>query len=279
MHQRLLRLEKRLTRSVLSALAGACVLASTTIHAGVIFTDNFDTGSTAGPQNGAAWRAPTSTVQVSSAQSFTPSYSLQFTYAGVASGQDGMAQATMDLPQRSEMWFHYKLYIPSNYVHRSDGASNNKFLAVYAAPYQTPGFQINLSTEPNGSGGSNLEIHHYNNGSEQTVVPAASNFIATPDLGKWMDLVIQVRVPTSGSSANGIVAVWKNGKQITNVTNLQAYGGSSNYINQCYFLGWANSGFANTTYLYIDQLTIADSSLLSNTQPTNTPDPPTLTVN
>jgi hypothetical protein len=256
-----------------------CVLTCTSVRAGIIFVDNFDTGSTAAAQNGASWRAPTSTVNVSSAQSFTPKYSLQFQYAGVPLGQDGMAQGTMDLPQRSEIWFHYKLYIPSNYAHRSNtSASNNKFLAVYAAPYQTPGFQINLSTEPNGTGGSNLEIHHYNNGSELSVIPAASNFIAGSDLGKWMDLVIRVRVPTSGSSNDGIVAIWKNGTQVVNVTNLQAYGGSSNYINQCYFLGWANSGFTTTTYLYIDQLTIADSSLLPGSTQGTTPDAPSLTV-
>jgi hypothetical protein len=240
--------------------------------AAVIFTDNFDTGNTAGPQNGASWQAPTSTVSVSNAVSSSPSYSLQFTYAGVASGEDGMAQATMTLPQRSQYWFQYKLYIPANYYHRTDtGPNNNKFLAVYAAPYQTPGFQINLSTEPDGSGGSNLEIHYYNNGHEQSPIPVTTSFISNADKGKWMQLLVQVKVPSSSGSNDGIVNVWKNGQQVANVTNLASWGSTSNYISEAYFLGWADSGFTNTTLLYIDDLTVADTPL-SSSQPI--PDPP-----
>lgn len=242
--------------------------------AAVVYTDNFDTGRTAGPQNGASWQTPTSTVTVSNAVSSSPSYSLQFLFGGVPSGQDDMAQATLTLPQRSQYWFQYKLYIPANYNHRTDtGPNNNKFLAVYAAPYQNPGFQINLSTEPDGSGGSNLEVHYYNGGHEQSAIPVTAGFIGNADKGKWMQLLIEVKVPSSSSSNDGIVSVWKNGQQVANVTNLVSWGSSSNYITEAYFLGWADSGFSNTTMLYIDDLTVADAPLSS--QPRPIPDPPT----
>jgi hypothetical protein len=274
-------------RGTATALAlSASLIGAMPVSAATIFSDNFDSGSTAAAQNGASWDAPTSTVAVTNTLGQSGCCSLQFTYAGVPLGQDDMAQATLTLPQRTSYWFQYSLYVPTNYYHRTNTtASNNKFLAVYAAPYQTPGFQINLSTEPNGSGGSNLEIHYYNNGSEQTPIPAFSNFItASNDGGKWMNLIVQVTVPTGASTNNGIVSIWKNGTQIANVTNLAAYGGSSNFISQAYFLGWSNSGFTSTTLMDIDNLVVADTPLTSSgssgsgsgsTTAAAVPDPPT----
>lgn len=249
-------------RGAATALAlSASLIAALPASAATVFADNFDTGTTASAMNGASWNAPTSTVAVTKSFGSSGCCSLAFTFQGVPSGQDDMAQATLTLPQRQTYYFQYQLFVPSNYYHRSDSASNNKFLAIYAAPYQTPGFQINLSTEPNGSGGSNLEIHYYNNGSEQTPIAAASNFIGSGDLGKWMSLVVQVSVPSGSGSNNGIVNIWKNGTQITKVANLASFGGSSNYINQAYFLGWSNSGFTSTTVMNIDNLVIADTPL------------------
>lgn len=276
-------------RGPLTALAvSASLFSALPASAANVFTDNFDIGTTATAFNGAFWDAPTSTVAVTNTFGYSGSCcSLAFTYQGVPLGQDGMAQATLTMPQRTSYWFQYELYIPSNYYHRTNTtASNNKFLAVYASPYQTPGFQINLSTEPNGSGGSNLEIHYYNNGSEQTPIPAASNFIGPNDLGKWMSLVIQVSVPSGSGTNNGVVSVTKNGTKIVNVTNLASYGGASNYINQAYFLGWSNSGFTSTTVLNIDNLLVSDTAPGSTsggggtTTPTPVPDPPSsVTVN
>jgi hypothetical protein len=263
--------------TALAALSMSLFAAMPT-YAATIFSDNFDTGATAAAQNAASWQAPTSTVAVTKSTAASGCCSLGFTYGGSAIGGQGMAQATLAVPQRTTYWFQYKLFVPSNYYHRNnDGASNNKFLAVYAMPYSNPGFQINLSTEPNGSGGSNLDVHYYNNGSEQTPVAAATNFIGSGDLGKWMSLVIQVAVPSGSSSQNGIVNVWKNGQQVVNITNLASYGGASNFINEVYFLGWANSGFTATTVLNIDDLVVADTPLTGTSTGTSTP-PPTSTV-
>ena len=247
-------------------------------QAATLFTDGFEGGVlSSSSQNGVSW-IDSQNVAVSKDVAASGSYSLKFTFVGGPSGTDAWAEQRISLPRRNAYWFKYKLYIPSNYYHRSDGASNNKFLAVYQSPYLkvNPGFQVNFSLEPNGSGGSNIEIHHYNNGVEGPVQTVAQDFITDADKGKWMDLMMQVQVPTSATSQDGIMRLWKNNELVVDVTNLTSWGGiDKNYIDQAYFLGWANSGFAQTTYLYVDDVTIADSPL----DVADVPNPPTnLTV-
>ncbi len=239
-----------------------------------LFTDGFENGTLSRTaQNGVAWIDSTSTA-VSSSVAATGKYSLQFNFAGVPLGEDSFAEQRISMPQKSDYWFKYKLYIPSNYYHRNDDYANNKFLAVYQAPYlkTNTGFQVNFSLQPNGSGGSDVEVHHYNGGSEGPVQLVYRNFITDADKGKWMEVIAEVKVPTSATSKDGVMKLWKNGTQVVNITNLPSWGGSGkNYIDQAYFLGWANSGFAQNTALNIDDVVIADSPLTGGA----VPNPPT----
>lgn len=257
-----------------SALAVALTLPMAA-SAATLFTDGFEKGTldrTA--QNGVSWIASQATA-VNNGQAASGQYSLRFSFAGVPRGEDSFAEQRIALPSKPAYWFKYKLYVPANYAHRSDSYSNNKFLAVYQSPYQkeNSGFQVNFSLQPNGSGGSNVEVHHYNNGSEGPVRwDVVKNFISDADKGKWMDLIAEVRVPASASSADGIMRLWKNGQQVVNITNLASWGGSGkNYIDQAYFLGWANSGFDQTTLMYIDDVQISDTPFAAGP----TPNPPT----
>jgi hypothetical protein len=236
-------------------------LASSAATSATIFTDSFENGSLASAQNGASWGGSRDTA-ISTSRYFSGQSSLQFTFEAGPLGDDAFSEQRINLPRRSAYWFHYKLFIPSNYHHRSDGASNNKFLAVYRAPYQTPGYQVNFSLQPNGAGGSNLDIHHYRNGSEQKVRRVATNFITDADRGKWMDVIAEIRVPSSSTAYDGVMRLTKNGSVVASVTDLGAWGGTdANYIDQAYFLGWSNSGFNDTTVMYIDDVVISDTPI------------------
>ncbi len=61
-----------------------------------------------------------------------------------------------------------------------------------------PGFQVNFSLQPNGSGGSTFA--KLQGGIEGPVSIVARNFITDTDKGKWMELIAQVKVPTSSTS-------------------------------------------------------------------------------
>jgi hypothetical protein len=262
-----------------AAFTFAAAFAMSLSNATTLFTDGFESGNLSHTENGVAW-IDSQSVAVTSSVAASGKYSLQFNFAGVPDGQDSWAEQRISLPQRSDYWFKYKLYIPTNYYHRTQTyEANNKFLAVYQAPYlkTNTGFQVNFSLEPNGSGGSDVEVHHYNGGVEGPVQLVYRNFITDVDKGKWMELIAEVKVPTSATSNDGVMKLWKNGQQVVNITNMASWGGTGkNYIDQAYFLGWSNSGFTQSTALNIDDVQIADSQLTSGTAAgAVTPNPPT----
>ena len=43
-------------------------------------------------------------------------------------------------------------------------------------------------------------------------------------------------------------------------TSLDIYDSSVDYMDAGYLLGWANSGFASTTYLFVDDVSFFDSN-------------------
>ena len=93
----------------------------------------------------------------------------------------------------------YDLYVPGNYAHRVVSPANNKFLAIYRDPYGALGYQVNFSTGPNGSGGSDLGTHYYENGVEGRVIYPASarSFLTAADAGKWRRIVVHMKTPTT----------------------------------------------------------------------------------
>jgi hypothetical protein len=68
----------------------------------------------------------------------------------------------------NEMWVSFDLYVPTNYQHRNDSPSNNKFFAIFNNNYN-PGWQLNFSLTPDGSQGSRVGIYYYGNGVNQQV--------------------------------------------------------------------------------------------------------------
>ncbi len=244
----------------------ACALTMHDAFATVLFRDGFESGNLKHTENGIVWGSSAHT-RVSSANPRTGTYSLQFNYLAVPPGKDDWSEQRIQFHRPyTDLWFRYDLYIPGNYYHRiqPSSPSNNKFFAIYRDPYGIPGFQVNFSTEPNGSGGSNLEVHYYYNGTEQKPISpeGAGNFISSADLGHWHTIVIHVKVPSGNDTNDGVMQLWKDGRQFVNITNLDSWGGTNkNYIDAAYLLGWSNSGFTRKTDFYIDNVIVSDSPI------------------
>ncbi len=80
--------------------------------------------------------------------------------------------------------------------------------------------------------------------------------------GTWHHFVAHVRVPASATSNDGVIQLWKDGALIADYQTFDMYGGDGeNYMDEAYLLGWANSGFAETTVFYIDNVVIADTPI------------------
>ncbi len=239
-----------------------------TASAQILFQDGFESGNLGFTQNSITWGSSAST-QVNSQNPRTGSYSLEFIYPAKVPNSWSEQRFELTNQQLAEIWISYDLYIPTNYFHisSSTGPSNNKFFAIYHDPYTTPGFQVNFSTEPNGSGGSNLEAHYYNNGAEQSPIsqPSSQNFITSADTGRWHHMILHVKVPTGATTNDGIMQIWKDGTEIMNITNLASWGGTgTNYIDAGYILGWSNAGYAQQTDFYVDNFIVSTTPLSEN---------------
>ena len=262
-------------------------LSSKNVNAANFLTDGFESGNLTSPvvSGSSGWGGTSAgsgdNVSVSNERAHSGSNSLRFSFGGNASTtDDAWAEQRADVTQTNEFWGRMYVYIPSNYYHRSVSPNNNKFWAIYAKPYETPGFQVNLSTYAWTSGGSGLALHTINNGAEQTAIDAYPNFITSSDFGTWMEIIVRVKVSTGPSSADGIIQVWKNGTRIANYTSLNIYGNNGrNYINQIYLLGWSNSGFNQTTTMYVDDVTLgSDVITAASATPIAAPAPAGLNV-
>lgn len=252
-----------------AAVATAAAAATLTSGGGGVaaFSDGFESGGFAAAQNGISWAGsnygPQDLVQVNNGLAETGTYSLLLRHGGGVSGEDSWAEERISIATPvSEIYIKYGFYVPPNYVHRNDSPGNNKFLAVYAAPYGTPGFQVNVSTGRIDDNNSKLDFHIYDNGAEQSPVSVPGAFISAADKGTWLGVILRVKVPTSLGSGDGVMEIWKNGSLWYSRTNLAIFGSSGrNYINEIYLLGWANSGFAVDTDFRVDNVVIAYSNI------------------
>ncbi|MFY3773156.1 heparin lyase I family protein [Marinobacter salsuginis] len=245
------------------------LLSSTIAYAEPQFHDTFETGDLSHSENGVYYGGSTG-ASVSAVNKLNGSYSLRFLFRAKPLGEDSFAEQRMIYPQTNELWLKFDLYIPSNYYHRNDSPSNNKFLAIYKKDYRYPGFQVNWSLTANGQGGSNIALHRYRNGGEQRILDPeiGRNFLTSSDRGKWINIIARVKAPSSATASDGIMQMWKNGDLVTNETSLDNYGGTNeNYMDELYLLGWSNSGFTEETIFYLDNLSI-------DNEPFNRPNPP-----
>ena len=241
------------------------VLATSTVNAQILFQDGFESGNLTHTQNGIRWAPEGVRTSISSTQVRSGTRSLEFSFEAVPAGQDSFSEHRVTMTSRyTDLWIMYDLYIPANYYHRPESGANNKFFAIFRDPYPASGYSVNFSTYPNGSGGSHIEVHYFNNHAEEPYLTPESgrNFITSADAGRWHNIILHFKVPTGQGTNDGVMELWKNGSRIVNITNLASWGGSgTNYMDQAYLIGWANSGYAQQTDFYVDNFVISDTPL------------------
>ena len=234
----------------------------------VLFQDGFESGDLTHTQNNIRWaqEGVRTSISTTPAPVREGARSFEFSFEAAVDDKDSFSEHRILLtPKYTDLWIMYDLYVPVNYHHRTQRDSdNNKFFAIFRNPYTSPGFQVNFSTTPNGSGGSNIDVRYMNNGAEQgSLTPTSGqNFITSTDAGRWHTIIMHFKVPTGQNTNDGIMQLWKNGSEIINITNLASWGGSgANYFDQAYVLGWSNSGYTEQTNFYVDNFVISSKPL------------------
>jgi len=202
------------------------------------------------------------------------SQALQFTYNGSGSG-DAWSETRFRLayggnPTVQECWMEYYLYIPAGteskgaaFVHREDppGWDNNKFISIYN---DQPGDGSEVSTlvefYRSDSYGTDLSTARpitaidAESPTEQRGISAhATSLIASTDLGNWVQYRHHFKVSGDGTN-DGEHHLWKNGTLWTSSTSVNNESDitATTYYERGYLMGWANSGYAATTYFLMD---------------------------
>ena len=163
--------------------------------------------------------------------------------------------------------------MPTNYVHRSQQnigeSANNKFLTLWGDAYQGgPGWGGGWETWPDGAGSGQLKYHNFRPDQSHRADPAHASVrpFDLADRGTWVTFTAQVKLATAANN-DGEMRVWRrrggNGANelIYEMTSLPIYNGAGNYLERGYLLGWTNSGFAETTVFYLDNVAISTSPL------------------
>lgn len=235
------------------------------------FTDTFSTGDLSHTEGGASWDLSNAgagdSVAVVSGTGNTGN-GLVFTFGGGASGDDAWAEQNFDLGALySELTIDFDLYIPDGteawggaaYAHRNDSPSNNKFIRLWGADYSDDE-KVGASLFYDAAGSNiNIEWSEAQGGigvNEQ----ASASFIRAADLGEWMSVRVYAKAPTA--STDGVLRIWKNGSLVIERTAMGNYTvGEPHAYRYGYLLGYANSGFASTTKIVIDNVRVYEGAV------------------
>lgn len=187
---------------------------------------------------------------------------------------DAWAERTLHWNPQRECWIRFDLRVPKNYTHRNSSPSNNKLLAVFMDGYSSKGNGPTVIWEmwSDGNGGSRVAVH-YSRGQRTTANAhrGHTQFISTRDRGRWMTIVFRMVAASSRGSNNGIIQLWRRWKgdsQWTKIHDMRnadiaSPPGGPNGWRTAKLMGWSNSGFSRETYIYLDNIAVADASLLT----------------
>jgi hypothetical protein len=166
------------------------------------------------------------------------------------------------------LWIAYKIYYPSNYVHRdADGTDNNKFFRLWGTDYNDKE-KVGATSENTSGGGSSVRFT-WDTGTGQGPKGPSATLVDSSNKGRWTSIKIQVVAPTARKK--GTLKMWKDGVLILNNENsVDNYNAASRHAYRYgYLLGWSNSGFSKDTYIYIDDVVFAtkESDLVNLSPP------------
>jgi hypothetical protein len=194
---------------------------------------------------------------------------LRFRFGPDADLEDTNVEQRFELGRNvTELWIHYRMFYPSNYVHRnqSSGGTNNKFLRIWGDDYAANnkyGFSTWYSaTSPTGSSirgdrRTDSGMGPSAGGGSNTVSPTVDFPVTLDD---WTDVKIHLLLNTSYVANDGVQQVWFDDVLTFDWDDLNAfYTAATAYWNAGYLLGSSSSGFASETDILIDDVKFYDT--------------------
>lgn len=191
---------------------------------------------------------------------FSGSGALKFSFGPDEDLEDSSAEQRMTFKNVRAVWMSYASRYPSNYAHRnqSSGATNNKFIRIWGDDYNAVN-KIGASTwySPSDTRGAiridRNPVPNYGIGPGSFNGDGGSPTVAlTVDTGSWDNFQIYARMPSASGSNDGEFRVLKNGIPLITWSNfVMSYDEAIPYWNRAYIYGAANSGFTQSTDIYV----------------------------
>ncbi|ALC16847.1 polysaccharide lyase [Desulfuromonas soudanensis] len=217
-----------------------------------LFSDSFESGNLTHTTDGTGWAGSTYTSVVPG-EGRTGNYALKFRFIGSAAGTDAHAEQRFVLGfGLTDIYIQYYIKFPSNYLHRIDSPSNNKFIRLWTETYSDVG-QIGASAMRGNLSNIFAEAQQWECGPIGEGNLTTSWSLTPSDLGKW--LRFEWRFKPDTGSGNGAIEFWVDGIKKFSYTNLNLC--DAPYLKNGYLMGWSNSGFAEQTDIYIDDVTFS----------------------
>jgi hypothetical protein len=250
-----------------------------------LFFDDFSSGDLSHAENGVSWAGSTNAAVYSGFGRSSP-YSLRLYFQGGASGSDSFAEQRFDLGignNYTNITLEWYAYYPdgteglgAKFVHRGDSPNNNKLFRLWKGDRLDGNNGYSDYTHKHGAStlqsanvaGDELAFVEWSDGGEMdsngshynpSAARSVENFITDDYRGRWVPMKVVSRSATSANN-DGVIEVWRDGTRVLNATTLDSYsivGASGNDFDFGYIMGWANSGFADNTYMYIDDFGIS----------------------
>lgn len=246
-----------------------------------LFFDDFEGGTMSKAENGVKWGSSAYTSIISGFGK-SGSKSLRFQFLA---GDNSWAEQRFNLGKDyTDITIEYYAYYPDGsdgrgvkFVHKSNPSmgDNNKFFRLWKGNTADGGegytqfyVKVGASTDLSSGTTGDESIYAEYGTNAQGVGQGGScgcaegggtdNFITDAYRGRWVPFKIRVKTATSANN-NGLMEVWRDGVLAFRASKMAIYptGGVGNAFNVGYLLGWANSGFSQTTYVYVDDVKIS----------------------
>jgi hypothetical protein len=213
-------------------------------------------------------------------------HSLQFFFEGNKDlNDDAFSEQRFEFGSNQEDFYvRYYIYLPQNYTIRdSGGGNNNKFISFWedSSGYSGPMARNMESTGTGSNHGLAYKAKIDGWPSELTCsggvgfLPDGDSASISNDMtGSWTCIEHHIKVETDNEP--GAFQMWIDGELVIDNQNLTWVDGpcEPGYINRGYLMGWANSGFDEDTYIYIDDVVMSDSYIGPEGSETRTLSPP-----
>jgi hypothetical protein len=161
-----------------------------------------------------------------------------------------------------EVWYSVKVYMPVGFDYSSN--PHLKFMRLHtASPGRSNEGYNDLYITPDGpnhwDGSKNSDDPYFFIKEQQDVMMLFGNYNTDrPQRGVWETYEVYLKMDYVSASNGGTsrVRVWKNGKLLADLPNIQTLNSAQSYANQFLLFTYWNGGAPKTESLYVDDLII-----------------------